>query len=929
MSKKSKVKLKRIVYFSIMAVTLLIITCGVEIPGCIQPVDQSEPINGDILNPEDLDNDSRDIIIKFKGNIRVDSNQDGIYTVVTQENEDAKEPDLLLIGNRLTFKDKYETDITFSTDWIEFDPPTLKIIPDGPLTINNTYAIELRSIGAIRMHNPGGPNPQVTWDFDFSFKTREPDGEPPKLLEISGGGVTISQPTPVMFVETPLTPNMDIVMTFNEEMNFPFAIVLDMEIEPENFLNPDNVTSDNITFTFKLAGLDIGTDFEFHILSTDDGVAGLPMAAVVFSEGGSLVEAQYYLKGLFGDDFEIPDPLDFTKYLPPCRDISGEPLSYFDDSEGLGTWVPRGVEIRGSTARVRIDEPMRDSCTNKTVLDIEGIAYVGDTEQPDKNVTSVQILINGLEAGSVIPDDSGNFSSTVDLASIDDLGSYEGPLTIRANASTGDGKGGHDEIAVIRDITPPVVAITSPSHNAYLSSLYVDIEGTVDDFTEIVKVNGYTAEVVPDGTTGDPNDGIFTVANIFLPLEGSNTIEAVATDCPGNQGSASIIVIRDTVPPQITIDYPLDGSFINTSRVVVSGEVDDATSGVQWVKVNGEEATLIDGNFEGIITASEGPFTIKVTASDRAGNISESDSVNVFIDTVPPTVDVDPLVCQTLGSVTVLASCEDVGSGIASCEVSINGGFTWYVSPHVYVGLADGSYITLGRATDYCGNTASDMLEETFEVDTVAEVSITSPVNGVTIYANDIVINGTADTDISMVMVTSNQGHSESSLVNSNGNWSVILLGVTVSPLVITAQGVDDCGNIDCDSVMIPIIQVWYVDDDATTGLGTGKSWVDAFTTIQEAVANALSGDMIWVAKGTYTSDSTYPVLTMKDDVKVYGGFMGGEIGLSERVNPTDYPTILNGENMIDHVVRGASNARLDGFVVTGGIGYKGGGMYN
>ena len=121
-----------------------------------------------------------------------------------------------------------------------------------------------------------------------------------------------------------------------------------------------------------------------------------------------------------------------------------------------------------------------------------------------------------------------------------------------------------------------------------------------------------------------------------------------------------------------------------------------------------------------------------------------------------------------------------------------------------------------------------------------------------------------------------------------------------------------------------------YVKHDAA-GAGTGASWQDAFTTVRAATAAARSGEMIWVARGTYTSDpATEPVLTMKEGIKVYGGFSGGESSLGDRADPSANPTILDGENQSLTVVVGASHARLDGFVITkGAASTDGGGMVN
>ena len=92
-----------------------------------------------------------------------------------------------------------------------------------------------------------------------------------------------------------------------------------------------------------------------------------------------------------------------------------------------------------------------------------------------------------------------------------------------------------------------------------------------------------------------------------------------------------------------------------------------------------------------------------------------------------------------------------------------------------------------------------------------------------------------------------------------------------------------------------------YVDSSAT-GLNNGTSWIDAFTKLQDAIAQATAGDTIWVAKGTYYPDegggnsnnnrsaSFYP----KKNVPIYGGFSGIETAIAQR-NLTANATKLSG----------------------------------
>lgn len=130
-----------------------------------------------------------------------------------------------------------------------------------------------------------------------------------------------------------------------------------------------------------------------------------------------------------------------------------------------------------------------------------------------------------------------------------------------------------------------------------------------------------------------------------------------------------------------------------------------------------------------------------------------------------------------------------------------------------------------------------------------------------------------------------------------------------------------------------------YVKAGAT-GSNNGGSWINAYTSLQSALAAAKSGDEIWVATGTYkpTSDTNRnKSFVLVSGVAVYGGFAGGEATKTNR-DWNKNKALLSGEigeagKLSDnsyHVVTGASLATLDGFTVSGGFAVtNGGGMIN
>jgi hypothetical protein len=125
-----------------------------------------------------------------------------------------------------------------------------------------------------------------------------------------------------------------------------------------------------------------------------------------------------------------------------------------------------------------------------------------------------------------------------------------------------------------------------------------------------------------------------------------------------------------------------------------------------------------------------------------------------------------------------------------------------------------------------------------------------------------------------------------------------------------------------------------FVDADPGDG-----AWTEYYSDLALAMEEAVSGQEIWVAQGTYypgtlRSDS----FTLKAGVRIYGGFKGGESTLGQR-NVWGNPTILSGDIGVEgdnsdnvyHVVSAASamttaNTLLDGFVVRDGYASDGSG---
>lgn len=157
---------------------------------------------------------------------------------------------------------------------------------------------------------------------------------------------------------------------------------------------------------------------------------------------------------------------------------------------------------------------------------------------------------------------------------------------------------------------------------------------------------------------------------------------------------------------------------------------------------------------------------------------------------------------------------------------------------------------------------------------------------------------------------------------------------------------------------------VLYVNINAT-GAATGTSWGDAFISLQDAIDVASGSDEIWVAQGTYLpsvemnpGNPQSKTFFLSSDLKIYGGFVGTETAIDQRLASNMQQTILNGDLDNNDVLSGSlpatcitqnganayhvlwldnvsSNFVLDGFVIHSGNASgsapdnNGGGIYN
>ena len=210
-------------------------------------------------------------------------------------------------------------------------------------------------------------------------------------------------------------------------------------------------------------------------------------------------------------------------------------------------------------------------------------------------------------------------------------GTYNGTLTVKDNYGLTSAPAAF-VVNVAASVPPPQITITAPTPLSVFnaSANPVTVKGTVDGANDTVTVNGIPA-------TG--SGGTFS-APVTL-REGQNILTVTATDPKGNVGTASETVTLNTTPPQLGILAPADGSVLTSSTVTVAGNVNEQVPGTinaqqVTVTVNGITATVSNRTFSAAnVPLVQGKNVITVTATDPAGNTSQSQVTVTYTGAIP------------------------------------------------------------------------------------------------------------------------------------------------------------------------------------------------------------------------------------------------------------------------------------------------------
>lgn len=210
---------------------------------------------------------------------------------------------------------------------------------------------------------------------------------------------------------------------------------------------------------------------------------------------------------------------------------------------------------------------------------------------------------------------------------------------------------------VVKEKVPPVITITSPTDEAFLTNNKPTIQFSITDDDsgvdpDTIKIKIDNGSEITSGITKTASGKGFNCS--YVPTtalgDGSHTVYVNAKDHDGNAAvQKSVQFTVDTVAPTLNVTSPTEGLKTNEDTVTVSGTTNDATSSPVKVTVNGDAVTVQEnGSFSKVVTLTEGENTITVIATDSAGkqttvvrHVTKDTGAPVFqsIELVPNPVD--------------------------------------------------------------------------------------------------------------------------------------------------------------------------------------------------------------------------------------------------------------------------------------------------
>lgn len=328
-------------------------------------------------------------------------------------------------------------------------------------------------------------------------------------------------------------------------------------------------------------------------------------------------------------------------------------------------------------------------------------------------------------------------------------------------------------------------------------------------------------------------------------LDGNLTLGVSVRDVAGNVASSSASIGVFTQTPSISLTSLFGDGVLNLADIatgqVISGVVNNVAQGsVVTLSVGNSQLTATvgaGGAFSATVTPdilgtlAQGNLTVGASVTDAAGNTA-STSAGIRVDTLLPTITVNPLFGDGLLNVADALTTQVIGGVIGGAEagsrvvVSVGsqqfvtatdatGNFNVSLTPALLQGIADGNLTVGVSVTDSAGNTTSTTAGALVGIHNLPKVTL-NPLfgDGVLNLAESLVsqtISGTVSGVAAGSSVRLAIGNTTATaLVNADGSFSTTVSPAVLSTLLngnftVSASVTDPVGNVSSTSAGVSL----------------------------------------------------------------------------------------------------------------------------
>ena len=219
------------------------------------------------------------------------------------------------------------------------------------------------------------------------------------------------------------------------------------------------------------------------------------------------------------------------------------------------------------------------------------------------------------------------------------------------------------------------------------------------------------------------NNSPAVYSGAIIAPEGVHAFYYYAVDKEGHKEEVRSLEIRvDTLPPVIAIISPQDNSVLSSKTVTIKGYVDPGSS----VSIDGKPIVVDStGNFVASIEISNSPQTIRIDATDIAGNTAQK-TLTLSLDlTPPPLLITKPVMFQQVNTLPLLVEGKtEKGAKVTVngevAEVKDDGSFSFALST-----LPEGELSKIEVvATDSAGNSTKQVVSVKYSKTTIIRLQV-------------------------------------------------------------------------------------------------------------------------------------------------------------------------------------------------------------